>query len=100
MSLQFTTTIELNNGISIANAYGRVTAIDNYTGTELAAALYVYSNEEAFTNGLASIDALPFVNSVNAPYNRATMGTDILDLATDAMIIGLEQQGYVATKTL
>ena len=100
MALTFNTEIKLGGGISVENAYGRITAIDNYNGTELAAAVYVYATEQAFLDGLEAVSALPFRNSVTAPYNRETMGTDILNLAHDAMIVGLDQQGYSATKVL
>lgn len=100
MALTFSTTIELGGGIELANAYGRVTAIDGQKGDQVVGTVHVYATEQAFLDGKEAVAQLPFKDTVFAPYDRAVDGVDILDLAHDAMIAGLAQQGYTATKNL
>jgi hypothetical protein len=100
MALTFTTPIELGGGITIENAYGRVTAIDAQKGDQVMGTVHVYATEQAFLDGKEALGALPFRDSAWGPYDRTVDGVDILDLAHDVLIGGLAQQGYVATKSL
>lgn len=100
MALTFTTSIELGGGITLDNAYGRVTAIDGQKGDQVVGTVHVYATEQAFLDGKDALGALPFRDTAFMPYDRASEGVDILDLAHDALIAGLAQQGYTATKNL
>ena len=99
MALQFTTNIELESGIVVENAYGRVSAVDQASGTAIDAIVDVYVNEQAFVDGKQSI-SVRFNRTARRPYDRATDGTDVLDLAHDALITVLATQGITATKQL
>lgn len=100
MALLFDTSIELGGGVTIDNAYGRVTAVDAQKGDQVMGTVHVYATEQAFLDGKDALGALPFRDSAWAPYDRTSQGVDILDLAHDALIAGLAQQGYTATKAL
>ena len=95
----FTTTITLPSGIEVAGAYGRVSAVDQATGTQVDALVDIYTSETAFETGLAPIE-VGFNRTASVAYDRATMGTDILDLGHDALIAGLAKIGITATKSL
>ena len=98
MSLQITTTITTIEGIELSSAYARVLVVDNFTGTKLDSAIQLYASKEAF---LAEKQPLSteIISSVSTPYDRQ-LGTDILDLAHDAMIVRLAEQGITSVKSL
>lgn len=99
MALQFTTNIELETGIVVENAYGRVSAVDQASGTMLDAIVDIFINEQAFIDGKQSL-SVRFNRTARRPYDRATDGVDVLDLAHDALITVLATQGITATKQL
>lgn len=99
MALNFTTDIVLASGLTVSDAYGRVAAVDNASGTKLTAGMDIYTSETAFTSGLAPIQA-PFKLAAEADYNRESDGVDILDLGHDLLIGYLAGIGYIATKSL
>ena len=99
MSLQLNTPVTTKEGFEVANAYGRVGVADNIEGTTLQAIVEFYASEVAFTNGAAPIK-LDLENVSVEAYNRATDGTDVLDLAHDRLIAKLADQGISATKAL
>ena len=100
MALQFQTPITLENGITLASAYGRVTAQDEYMGTMLQAYVELFVSEEAFTAGAKGIQTGVFNPYASVAYDRSTMGVDILDLAHDALVASLAAQNITATKNL
>ena len=99
MALLFTTELNLDNGITVANAYGRVAAVDQITGTKVDAMVEVYTSEEAFTSGLQPVQ-VSFNRTASAEYNRATDGTDILAIGHNALVYTLGEQGITATVSL
>lgn len=99
MALNFTTDIVLDSGLTVSEAYARVAAVDNASGTKLTAGMDIYTSEAAFTNGLAPIKA-PFQLAAEADYNREVDGVDILNLGHDMLIGYLAGIGYTATKSL
>ena len=100
MSLTITSTITTVEGFEVSNAYARVAVIDQAKGTELEQMVEVYSTEQAFLDGKTQLSIEGLVNFSKAPYDRAAQGTDILDLAHDAMIAALALQNITATKNL
>lgn len=99
MALQFTTNIELETGLVITNGYGRVSAVDQADGKHIDAVVDIYVSEQAWMDGKQSI-SVRFNRTARRPYDRGTDGTDILDLAHDALITVLSTQGITATKEL
>ena len=99
MSLTITTRIATNQGISVENAYGRVAVQDSFAGEELQSSLNLYASEDAFLQG-AQILSTRLITTSRVPYDRATMSTDILDLAHDQLIAVLADQNIDATKNL
>lgn len=99
MALTFNTTITLPSGIEVANAYGRVAAVDQTSGTKVEAIVDIYTSEAAYTTGLAPIE-VGFNRTASVAYDRTTDGTDILNIGHDALVATLAQQGISATKSL
>ena len=99
MALQFTTDIQTRDGFTVANAYGRVAVGDSYTGTEVSGHVDIYVTSQAFEDGVRPVKTA-FIQDSIVPYNRDTDGTDILNIAHDALIAQLAIQGIVATKVL
>ena len=99
MALQFNTTIATKDGFEVANAYGRVSVTDSYRGDAVHAVVEAYVSEQAFNEGASPLKAkfLPFAE---AAYDRAVDGTDVLNIAHDALIASLANQGITATKVL
>ena len=99
MALLFQTPITLPSGITVENAYGRVLATDNIYGKTVGGLVDIFVSEAAFEAGSASINAdIRIVAEV--PYDRAVEGADILNIAHEALIAKLAEQGIVATKQL
>ena len=99
MALQFTTEVQTKDGFTIQNAYGRVAVGDSYTGTEVSGNVEIYVTEQAFVTGARPVKT-SFIQDAIVPYNRDTDGTDILNIAHDALVAQLALQGIVATKVL
>ena len=99
MALTFNTPLVTPQGFEVANAYGRVSVLDDKTGTLVQAGLAIYASEEAFTSGKEEI-GFPNLGFATAPYDRATDGTDILNIAHDLLIAELAKGGITATKNL
>ena len=98
MSLTITSKIKTVEGIELDNSYARVLVVDNFAGTQLDSAIQLYASEAAFLAGAQPLSTEIFT-SVSTPYDRV-LGTDILDLAHDAMIARLAEQNITATKNL
>ena len=96
MALNFTTTITLPSGLQVADAYGRVSAVDQATGTQVDALVDIFTSEDAFTTGLAPLE-VGFQRTASAPYNRDVDGTDILLIGHNALVTMLAKQGITAT---
>ena len=101
MALNFTTTLTLPTGIEVANAYGRVSAADQLTGTQIDAMVDIYASEAAFNAGLEPLQ-VRFDRGVRVAYDRATDGNDILNIGHDALITMLAglPSPIIATKDL
>ena len=99
MALNFTSTITLPTGIEVADAYGRVAAVDQAAGKTVEALVDIYASEAAYTTGLAPLE-VGFNRTASVAYDRATDGADILNIGHDALIAMLAQQGLTATKNL
>ena len=99
MALTFNSTIALPSGLEVANAYGRVAAIDVASGTQVDAIVDIYASEAAFTSGLSPVE-VGFNRVASIAYNRATDGTDILNIGHDALVAMLTAQGISVTKNL
>ncbi len=100
MALQFQTTINTVQGFQVENAYGRVSVVDNPTGTQLQASVDLYVNETLYLGGALSLQTSGLDTLSIATYNRDVDGVDILDLAHDNLIEALGKQGVVAVKLL
>ena len=99
MALQFTTDIKTPQGIVISNAYGRVAAADQISGAKVDGLVEVFVNETEYLAGAQAIN-VPFRKTASVAYDRTTDGTDVLDIAHDALIAALAEQGITATKSL
>ena len=99
MALNFTTQLTLSSGVTIDNAYGRVSAVDQAAGTHIDAVVDIFISEQAYLDGKQSIEP-GFNRTARAPYNRDTDGTDILLIGHNALVTVLATQGITATITL
>ena len=99
MSLTITSPVRTLEGIFIASAYGRVAVVDQFLGETLQAQVELYASEEAFLEGANALHIAIASISV-LPYNRAGMGSDILNIGHDNLIGLLAEQGISATKNL
>lgn len=99
MALTFTTPLTLPTGITIENAYGRVGAGDPSKGVSVEGVVDIYASEAAFEAGAQPLQ-LDINNYVSVAYDRTTMGTDILNIAHDALVALLAEQNITATKVL
>lgn len=99
MALNFTTTLTLPSGLQVADAYGRVAAVDQATGAQVDALVDIYTSEAAFTSGLAPIE-VGFNRTASVAYNREIDGTDILNIGHDALVAMLANIGITAVKSL
>ena len=100
MALEFTTPIITVQGFSVENAYGRVSVVDNPTGTQLQSAVELYVSEALYLGGALPLHTQGLDLISLAPYNRDADGVDILDLGHDNLIQQLADQGVVAVKLL
>lgn len=99
MALNFTTPLTTVESIEVANAYGRVAVADQVAGDKLDTIVEVYASEAAFEAGAKQLN-LSIKRMISFPYDRTVDGTDILDLAHDALIAKLAEDGITATKNL
>jgi len=102
MALLFQSPITLSTGIVVDNAYGRVAAVDQTTGTAIDAIVDIYVSEASYLSGNRPMD-VSFNRTATMAYDRNTMGVDVLDLAHDALIAtlaALPSGAIVATKSL
>lgn len=100
MALQIQTPIILNNGLELTTSYGRIDVQNFVEGSSINAILKIFISKEKFDNGFSSIYVEGLVDYINTPYNRLIDGVDILNIAHDAFIAKLAEQGIVATKDL
>ena len=99
MALTLNTTITTPEGLEVSNAYGRVSVADQKWGTSLQCGLDIYASEAAYLANAKAFD-MPKLAYAEVAYDRATDGTDVLDLAHDALIAQLATVGISATKSL
>lgn len=100
MALNFTTTITTPEGIEVSNAYGRVAVTNNVSGNEIGYGFNIYASQAAFEAGASPIFPTFLIMGGSFPYDYATDSKDILDLAHDASVAKLAEQGITATKSL
>ena len=99
MSLTITSQIKTLEGITLEGAYGRVAVVDQFTGTTLQSQVDLYASESAFLEGANALHVAIASISVE-PYDRTAMGSDILSIGHDNLILLLASQGISATKNL
>ena len=100
MALTFNTDIEMENGITISNAYGRVAVLDNIGGYALQQAVEIFISEQAFLDGKKPLSVDGLQTSIDTKYDRATDGTDVLALAHTNLQTYLATLGYTTTISL
>lgn len=99
MALHFKTDIQTRDGFTVSNAYGRVGADDSFTGTHINGHVEIYVSEQAFIDGLRPVKTT-LIQDCYEPYNREIDGTDILNIAHNALIVNLAKQNIIAEKEL
>lgn len=100
MALQFQTTINTVQGFEVENAYGRVSVVDNPTGTQIQASVDLFVSETLYLGGALPLQTSGLQTFSLEAYDRAVDGVDILDIAHNNLIAGLAAQGVVAVKML
>ena len=100
MALQFQTTINTVQGFEVENAYGRVSVVDNPTGTQVQASVDLFVSETLYLGGALPLQTSGLQTFSLEAYDRAVDGVDILDIAHNNLIAGLAAQGVVAVKML
>ena len=99
MALTINTTITTPQGVEVSNSYGRVSVADQKWGTTLQCGLDIYASEAAYL-GNAEPFNMPQLAYAEVAYDRTVDGTDVLDLAHDALIAMLAGVGISAVKNL
>lgn len=99
MALIFNTPIELPTGITVADAYGRVAAIDEAAGVQVDAIVNIYISEAAYLAGKEPMQ-VSFNRAASTPYNRDVDGTDILMIGHNALQTVLATEGYTTAIVL
>ena len=97
MALIFNTPIEMDNGMTISNAYGRVGVADNIAGDSLQQIVEVFVSEVAFLDGKQPITLSDVVTTVVTPYDRNVDGADVLSIAHVNLKALLADAGYDTT---
>jgi hypothetical protein len=100
MSLKITTSLTTDQGIVLADSYGRVAVVNNVKGNELQASVELFATEEAFEAGAKPVHVKDLVLGAHMAYDYSKDSKDILDLAHDMMISALAQQSIAAEKSL
>jgi len=100
MSLTLQTPVTTVQGFEVSDAYGRVSVLDNYQGTQIQGTVDFYVSEQAYLDGASALQFNGLYTQSLEPYDRNVMTTDVLDLAHDNLIAGLAQQNIVAVKNL
>lgn len=100
MALTFNTDIEMTNGITISNAYGRVGVADNIGGDTLQQIVEIFVSEDAFTSGKQPITIEGLVTTLQTPYDRTVDGSDVLALAHANLKAHLAAEGFDTTIVL
>lgn len=100
MALNIQNTMTLTTGMVIENPYGRVAVVNNVEGNKIQYAVNLYISAEAFEAGATPFDTMGLILGGEQAYDYATDSKDILDLAHDALITILADQGIAATKSL
>ena len=97
MALTFNTDIEMANGITISDAYGRVGVADNIAGDALQQIVEIFVSEQAFIDGKQPITIDGLITTLSSPYDRTVDGTDVLALAHANLQAMLADAGYSTT---
>ena len=100
MALIFNTPIEMQNGITVTDGYGRVGVADNVNGTQLQQVVEIYVSEQTFIDGKAPISIEDVITTLASPYNRDVDGTDVLALAHTNLQTYMATLGYTTTIVL
>ena len=91
--------IILNNGLQVTSAYARTNAGLSMDGSELYIGPAFWASEEAY---LANVQPLQPTNldiPMSVPYDRVTMGSDLLFAANEIVKLMLETEGYTVSIT-
>ena len=100
MSLKITTTLKTQDGFELQESYARVAVANQYKGSYLQAGIEIYRSEAGFEAGDNFVAFPDLQLGVQFPYEYTPNTVNILDLAHDAMIATLLEQGIVAEKML
>ncbi len=100
MALTFNTDIEMDNGVTISNAYGRVGVDDNILADSLQEIVEIFASEQAFLDGKQPLTLGEAITTLQSPYNRTTDGTDVLSIAHTNLKAYLASLGYDTTIVL
>ena len=100
MALKINTELKNISDIAIPTAYARIAVVDNFKGNTIEGVAQFYVSKEAYKEGKAEFNPIEVSQTFHFPYDRATMSTDILDLAHDAYITYLAEHGVIAEKDL
>lgn len=109
MALNITSQVTTDSGIDLSTSYGRVTVNNPESGELLICGLQWYPSEAAYTagvdplrikdpNGLIPGDLIP--TFMSTPYDRATDGTDTLQIAHDFIQSELDSKSISSTQVL
>lgn len=100
MALNINTQLTNISDIAIPTSYARIAVINNFTGNKIDGVAQFFVSKEAYKAGKAEFNPIEVSQNFNFDYDRNTMSTDVLDLAHDAYINYLAEQGITAEKDL
>ena len=91
--------ITLNNGLTVTSAYARTNAGLAMDGSYLLIAPAYWASEEAYTNGVSPLQPTNINIPMTVPYDKSTMGSDLLFAANEIVKEMLEVEGFTVTIT-
>lgn len=92
-------TITLNNGLTVNSAYARTNAGLTLNGSEIYIATTFWASEEAYNNRAMPFEPTNIQIPLYVPYDRTTMGSDLLFAANEIVKLMLETEGFTVNIT-
>ena len=91
--------IILNNGLQVSSAYARTNAGLSMDGSELYVGPAFWASEAAYTAKAAPLQPINMNIPMSVPYDKSTMGSDLLFAANEVVKEMLVLEGYAVTIT-
>lgn len=91
--------ITLDNGLTVTSAYARTNAGLTMDGSQILIAPAYWASLEAYNSGVAPLHPTNISVPMYVPYDRVTMGSDLLFAANEIVKLMLETEGFTVNIT-